>query len=109
MDNSTIIAVVTAIASALGGIVFGKKHEKAKTKKTDAEADSITVSTTEKAVAIWEQLNGQLHNELGQLRIQIDNLRKENGNLHKENIELKKQIASLTYEVENLKEILKER
>lgn len=107
MENSTIVAIASAVISAFGGAFIGKRHEAAKAKKTDAEAESINVATTEKAIAIWEQLNGQLHTELGALRIQIDALKLENGNMHRENNELRKQIESLSGEVQALKQILK--
>lgn len=106
MDKQAIITAVIGAVTAIGGGLLGKRLEKAKAKKIAAEADSISVETTERAVGMWEDLNKQLHHELGILRTQIGELRKENVKLHDENLELKKQIDTLSGEVNKLKKII---
>lgn len=106
MDTATIVTIITGAATAVGGIFVGKRQERAKARKTEVESDSIAVATTEKAVGIWQELNGQLHVELEKLREQIDELRVENLKLHKENLELKTQINQLSNEVDRLKKMV---
>lgn len=105
MDTAQIIQVLAGTAAAFGGFFVGKGLEKAKTKKVEAETDSINISSTERAINIWENLNKQLHDELQSLRNQVMEIKRENGILHKENVELKKQVGILSEEVKRLTQL----
>ena len=102
MDTAQLIQILGGVATAIGGFFVGKGLEKAKTKKVEAETDSITVESAEKAVSIWENLNKRLSEELGNLRSQISEIKLENGKLHRENQELTRQVNILRQEVERL-------
>lgn len=105
MDTAQIIQILGGVATAIGGFFVGKGLEKAKTKKLDAETESINISSTERAINIWENLNQQLHDELQSLRSQVMEIKRENGILHKENEELKKQVSILSGEVKRLTQL----
>lgn len=102
MDASQILQIVIGVGTGLVGVFVGKGVEKAKTKKLDAETESITVSSTERAINIWENLNQQLHDELESLRNQVMDIKRENGKLHRENEELRLEVGMLRNEVERL-------
>lgn len=102
MDTTQIVEIIAAAGAVIGGFFAGKGFEKAKTKKVEAETDSITVESAEKAVTIWENLNKRLSEELGNLRSQISEIKLENGKLHRENQELTRQVNILRQEVERL-------
>lgn len=105
MDTAQIIQILGGVATAIGGFFVGKGLEKAKTKKLDAETDSISVESAEKAVSIWENLNNRLSSELENLRVQISEIKAENKKLHLENHELKIQVGILSQEVKRLTEM----
>lgn len=102
MDASQILQIVIGVGTGLVGVFVGKGVEKAKTKKLDAETESITVSSTERAINIWENLNQQLHDELESLRNQVMDIKRENGKLHRENEELRLEVGMLRSEVKRL-------
>lgn len=102
MDASQILQIVIGLGTGLVGVFVGKGVEKAKTKKLDAETESITVSSTERAINIWENLNQQLHDELESLRNQVMDIKRENGKLHRENEELRMEVGMLRNEVKRL-------
>jgi len=102
MDASQILQIVIGVGTGLVGVFVGKGVEKAKTKKLDAETESITVSSTERAINIWENLNQQLHDELESLRNQVMDIKRENGKLHRENEELRLEVGMLRNEVKRL-------
>jgi len=102
MDASQILQIVIGVGTGLVGVFVGKGVEKAKTKKLDAETESITVSSTERAINIWENLNQQLHDELESLRNQVMDIKRENGKLHRENEELRMEVGMLRNEVKRL-------
>lgn len=102
MDASQILQIVIGVGTGLVGVFVGKGVERAKTKKLDAETESITVSSTEKAINIWENLNQQLHDELESLRNQVMDIKRENGKLHRENEELRMEVGMLRNEVKRL-------
>ena len=102
MDASQILQIVIGVGTGLVGVFVGKGVERAKTKKLDAETESITVSSTERAINIWENLNQQLHDELESLRNQVMDIKRENGKLHRENEELRLEVGMLRNEVKRL-------
>jgi len=102
METTQLVQVIAAVGAVVGGFFAGKGFEKAKTKKVEAETESITVESAEKAVGIWENLNKRLSEELGNLRMQISEIKLENGKLHRENQELTRQVGILRQEVERL-------
>ena len=102
MDASQILQIVIGVGTGLVGVFVGKGVERAKTKKLDAETESITVSSTERAINIWENLNQQLHDELESLRNQVMDIKRENGKLHRENEELRMEVGMLRNEVKRL-------
>lgn len=102
MDTAQILQILVGVATGLVGVFVGKGVEKAKTKKLDAETESITVSSTERAINIWENLNQQLHDELESLRNQVMDIKRENGKLHRENEELRMEVGMLRNEVKRL-------
>ena len=102
METAQIVQIIAAIGVAFGGFFAGKGFEKAKTKKVEAETDSIAVSSAERVVSIWGDLNERLSGELENLRQQISEIKSENLKLHKENNELKIQVGILTQEVKRL-------
>jgi len=102
MDASQILQIVIGVGTGLVGVFVGKGVERAKTKKLDAETESITVSSTERAINIWENLNQQLHDELESLRNQVMDIKRENGKLHRENEELRLEVGMLRSEVKRL-------
>lgn len=108
MDASTIITIVTGIVTALGGAAIGKRQGIAKAKKVEAEADSIAVSSTEKAVKMWEELNEQLRKDLDAARIRMDEIQVEYKRVHEENMELKRKVAGMEQEIADLKSKLQE-
>lgn len=102
MDTAQILQILVGVATGLVGVFVGKGVERAKTKKLDAETDSIAVSSAERVVSIWGDLNERLSGELENLRQQISEIKSENLKLHKENNELKIQVGILTQEVKRL-------
>lgn len=102
MDTAQILQILVGVATGLVGVFVGKGVERAKTKKLDAETESITVSSTERAINIWENLNQQLHDELESLRNQVMDIKRENGKLHRENEELRLEVGMLRSEVKRL-------
>lgn len=102
MDTAQILQILVGVATGLIGVFVGKGVERAKTKKIDAETESITVSSTERAINIWENLNQQLHDELESLRNQVMDIKRENGKLHRENEELRMEVGMLRNEVKRL-------
>ncbi len=102
MEAAQIIEIAVGVIVGVGGFFAGKGFEKAKTKKVEAETDSITVASAERAVNIWEELNKRLSGELDNLRFQISEIKSENKKLHEENRELKTQVGILTQEVKRL-------
>lgn len=105
MAASEILTAIVGVITTALGVLFGRKAERAKVKKAEAEADSINVSTTERAVVIWEKLNEQLHLELDNMRREMSEIKRQNIELHRENVELRLQVESLTREVEELKQV----
>ena len=105
MDTTQIVEIIAAAGAVIGGFFAGKGFEKAKTKKVEAETDSITVESAEKAVSIWENLNNRLSSELENLRLQVSEIKAENKKLHQENQELKIQVGILSQEVKRLTEM----
>jgi len=105
MDTTQIVEIIAAAGAVIGGFFAGKGFEKAKTKKVEAETDSISVESAEKAVTIWENLNNRLSSELENLRVQISEIKAENKKLHLENHELKIQVGILSQEVKRLTEM----
>lgn len=109
MDASQILQIVIGVGTGLVGVFVGKGVERAKTKKLDAETESITVSSTEKAINIWENLNQQFQDEVELLRNQVlaiqkeyNEIKKENGKLHQENEKLRVEVGILRNEVKRL-------
>ena len=102
MDASQILQIVIGVGTGLVGVFVGKGVERAKTKKLDAETESITVTRTQRAINIWENLNQQLHDELESLRNQVMDIKRENGKLHRENEELRLEVGMLRNEVKRL-------
>lgn len=105
MDTAQIVEIIAAVGAVIGGFFAGKGFERAKTKKVEAETDSISVSSAERAVNIWEELNKRLSSELENLRVQISEIKAENKKLHLENHELTKQVGILRQEVKRLTEM----
>ncbi len=105
MDTTQIVEIIAAVGAVVGGFFAGKGFEKAKTKKVEAETDSISVESAEKAVSIWENLNNRLSSELENLRVQISEIKAENKKLQLENHELKIQVGILSQEVKRLTEM----
>ena len=107
METTQIVEIIAAAGAVIGGFFAGKGFEKAKTKKVEAETDSISVESAEKAVTFWENLNNRLSGELDNLRLQISEIKAENKKLHLENHELKVQVGRLTEEVKRLTSMAK--
>lgn len=103
MNAGEIVTLILGATGTIGGFLAGKRTQAAKASKIEAEAESIALSSSEKAVALWEKLNKQLNAELETLRLQVEQIRKENINLHKENLELQRQVELLRDEIRALK------
>lgn len=106
MGTGEIILAAIGASGSVFSFFVGRGLKKAEASKTSAEAVNISVATTEKAVAIWEELNKNLHSELEILRDQVNSLKEENEKLHRENMILQKQIMELVSEVEKLKKLV---
>lgn len=102
METAQIVEIIAAVGAVIGGFFAGKGFEKAKTKKVEAETDSISVESAEKAVTIWENLNNRLSSELENLRLQVSEIKAENKKLHQENQELQIRVGILSQEVKRL-------
>lgn len=107
MGTGEILTIIGGTLTTAIGWAFGRKSERSKIKKLDAESDSITVASTEKAVMIWEGLNQQLSRELEIMRREMGEIKAQNIQLHKENVELKEQVRVLSERVEELEELKK--
>lgn len=103
MNSGEIVTLILGATGTIGGFFAGKRTQAAKALKIEAEAGSIALTSSEKAVAIWERLNKQLNTELEIFRLQVEEIKKENENLHRENLELKRQIELLRDEIRALK------
>lgn len=116
MGTGEVLTIIGGALTTAIGWAFGRKSERAKIQKSDAEADGIAVASSERAVLIWERRNKELDNELKVLRHEMEEIRSQNtqlqikmaefgsqnAQLHKENVELKEQVRVLSGRVEEL-------
>ncbi len=102
METAQIVEIIIGAGALVSSFFAGKKFQKAKTKKVEAETESITVESAEKAVGIWENLNNRLSSELEKLRLQVSEIKAENKKLHQENQELQIRVGILSQEVKRL-------
>jgi peptidoglycan hydrolase CwlO-like protein len=91
MDKGTIITGLVGIATALFGYVGGKKTERAKARKIDAEAEGLEIGNIEKQISIYQTTLDRLEKEVLRLTKQVDlqaeeilALKEENKMLHEE-------------------------
>ncbi len=119
-----IIAGVGMAISALWGNWSGRKQERAKIQKTEAEAlkieaeaDSMSVESANNALSMMRLINDQLHDELNNMRKRFEiisgkvdtlerkvfQLEQERGQLHEEKAQLHQTIEILRKENESLR------